>query len=223
MRDRASYVLEQGSIRFVVTSALREDHDIAQALQPPRRRRQGHRAHGARRDRGVPAGRAARRARDGRAAAARGRVRDDRALRDRDLRRHDPHVRQPRRLHGAVQAGLRRGPGRAGAAGVGLETIDHIVGNVELGRMDEWVGFYERVFGMTEMIHFSDEDISTEYSALMSKVMTRRLGEDQVPAQRAGRGQAQEPDRGVPRLLRRARARSTSRWPRTTSSARSRR
>src|SRR5919108_172023 len=53
-----------------------------------------------------------------------------------------------------------------------LLAIDHIVGNVELGHMEEWVSFYERVFGMTEMIHFSDEDISTEYSALMSKVVT---------------------------------------------------
>ena len=53
-----------------------------------------------------------------------------------------------------------------------LMAIDHIVGNVELGHMQEWVGYYERVFGMTEMIHFSDEAISTEYSALMSKVVT---------------------------------------------------
>ena len=106
VRDRASYVLEQGSIRFVLTSALREDHDIAQALQPPRRRRQGHRARGARRDRGLPAGGPARRARDRRAAPDRGRVRLDRDLRDRDVRRHDPHVRQPQRLRGPVQARL---------------------------------------------------------------------------------------------------------------------
>src|SRR3954452_19815571 len=53
-----------------------------------------------------------------------------------------------------------------------LLTIDHIVGNVELGAMEDWVSFYEDVFGMTEMIHFSDEAISTEYSALMSKVVT---------------------------------------------------
>ena len=68
--------------------------------------------------------------------------------------------------------------------------------------MDEWVEFYERVFGITNMVHFSDEEIQTEYSALMSKVMTDGVGEDQVPDQRAGGGQAQEPDRGVPRVLR---------------------
>ncbi len=47
--------------------------------------------------------------------------------------------------------------------------------------MDEWVAYYERVFGMTEMIHFSDEDISTEYSALMSKVMTDGAGKIKFP------------------------------------------
>jgi 4-hydroxyphenylpyruvate dioxygenase len=62
-----------------------------------------------------------------------------------------------------------------------LMGIDHIVGNVELGHMDEWVGYYERVFGMTEMIHFSDEAISTEYSALMSKVVTDGSGKIKFP------------------------------------------
>ena len=47
--------------------------------------------------------------------------------------------------------------------------------------MDEWVGYYERVFGMTEMIHFSDEAISTEYSALMSKVVTDGSGKIKFP------------------------------------------
>ena len=83
-----------------------------------------------------------------------------------------------------------------------LMAIDHIVGNVELGAMDAWVGYYEQVFGMTEMIHFSDEAISTEYSALMSQGRHERQRADQVPDQRAGRGQAQVADRRVPRVLR---------------------
>src|SRR5919206_4193888 len=62
------------------------------------------------------------------------------------------------------------------------------VGNVELGRMNEWVGFYERVFGMTEMIHFSDEDISTEYSALMSKVMADGEGKIKFPINEPAEG-----------------------------------
>ena len=49
--------------------------------------------------------------------------------------------------------------------------IDHCVGNVELGKMDEWVGFYNRVMGFTNMAEFIGEDIATEYSALMSKVV----------------------------------------------------
>jgi 4-hydroxyphenylpyruvate dioxygenase len=57
--------------------------------------------------------------------------------------------------------------------------IDHIVGNVE--HMDEWVSYYERVFGMREMIHFSDQDISTEYSALMSKVVADGRGVVKFP------------------------------------------
>src|SRR6202008_4345362 len=59
--------------------------------------------------------------------------------------------------------------------------IDHIVGNVELGHMNEWVSYYERVFGMTELIHFSDKAISTEYSALMSKVVTDGSGRIKFP------------------------------------------
>jgi 4-hydroxyphenylpyruvate dioxygenase len=71
---------------------------------------------------------------------------------------------------------------------VGLLAIDHIVGNVELGRMNHWVEFYERVFGMTEMLHFSDEDISTEYSALMSKVMTDGQGKVKFPINEPAEG-----------------------------------
>jgi 4-hydroxyphenylpyruvate dioxygenase len=55
---------------------------------------------------------------------------------------------------------------------VGLQYVDHIVGNVELGKMNEWVGFYERVMGFKNLISFDDKDISTEYSSLMSKVVS---------------------------------------------------
>ncbi|BDT89315.1 4-hydroxyphenylpyruvate dioxygenase [Nocardia cyriacigeorgica] len=52
-----------------------------------------------------------------------------------------------------------------------FQAIDHVVGNVELGRMDEWVEFYHRVMGFTNMAEFVGDDIATEYSALMSKVV----------------------------------------------------
>ena len=94
VRDRASYVLEQGDIRFVLSTALREDHEIARHAVAARRRRQGHRADRPGRDRGVPPGRPARRARRRRAARRRGRVRPRRAGRDRDLRRDGAHVRR---------------------------------------------------------------------------------------------------------------------------------
>ena len=131
-----------------------------------------------------------------------GRLGPRRARRDRDLRRQHPHVRQPLRVRGYVPPRLPVGVAERPAVGrCRPDSIDHVVGNVELGRMDEWVGFYERVLGFSQLTHFSDEDISTEYSALMSKVMTDGE-EDQVPDQRACGGQAQEPDRGVPRVPR---------------------
>ena len=59
-----------------------------------------------------------------------------------------------------------------------FQAVDHVVGNVELGRMDEWVAFYHRVMGFTNMAEFVGDDIATSYSALMSKVVadgTRRV------------------------------------------------
>jgi 4-hydroxyphenylpyruvate dioxygenase len=52
-----------------------------------------------------------------------------------------------------------------------FQAVDHCVGNVELGRMNEWVGFYNKVMGFTNMKEFVGDDIATEYSALMSKVV----------------------------------------------------
>src|SRR5699024_2259757 len=60
---------------------------------------------------------------------------------------------------------------REGAPKRLFQALDHIVGNVELGRMDEWVEFYKRVMGFTNMAEFVGDDIATEYSALMSKVV----------------------------------------------------
>ena len=60
---------------------------------------------------------------------------------------------------------------REGAPKRLFQALDHIVGNVELGKMDEWVEFYKRVMGFTDMAEFVGDDIATEYSALMSKVV----------------------------------------------------
>src|SRR5262249_37321543 len=63
----------------------------------------------------------------------------------------------------------------------GLEAVDHIVANVEEGKMDEWVGFYQKVLGFRQLVHFDDKDISTEYSALMSKVVQNGTGRIKFP------------------------------------------
>lgn len=68
----------------------------------------------------------------------------------------------------------------------GLIGIDHIVGNVEV--MDEWVSYYEKVMGFTAVQNFSDDDISTEYSALMSKVMQSGTGRIKFPINEPAEG-----------------------------------
>ncbi len=70
----------------------------------------------------------------------------------------------------------------------GIRYIDHVVGNVELGRMNEWVTFYERIMGFTELRHFSDEEISTDYSALMSKVVWDGEGKIKLPINEPAEG-----------------------------------
>ncbi len=64
---------------------------------------------------------------------------------------------------------------------VGLKYVDHMVGNVELGKMNEWVKFYENVMGFKQILSFDDNDISTEYTALMSKVMSNGNGRIKFP------------------------------------------
>ena len=64
---------------------------------------------------------------------------------------------------------------------VGLKYVDHMVGNVELGMMDEWVKFYEEVLGFKQILSFDDKDISTQYTALMSKVMSNGNGRIKFP------------------------------------------
>lgn len=64
---------------------------------------------------------------------------------------------------------------------VGLKYIDHMVGNVALGRMNHWVQFYEQVMGFKQILSFDDKDISTAYTALMSKVMSNGNGRIKFP------------------------------------------
>ncbi len=73
-------------------------------------------------------------------------------------------------------------------APVGLKYVDHMVGNVGWGEMNTWVEFYEKVMGFTQIISFDDKDISTEYTALMSKVMSNGNGRIKFPINEPAEG-----------------------------------
>lgn len=70
----------------------------------------------------------------------------------------------------------------------GLKYIDHMVGNVELGAMNKWANFYADVMGFANLVTFDDKDISTEYTALMSKVMTNGNGRIKFPINEPAKG-----------------------------------
>lgn len=73
-------------------------------------------------------------------------------------------------------------------APTGLKYVDHMVGNVGWNRMDKWVGFYEKVMGFTQILSFDDKDISTDYTALMSKVMSNGNGRIKFPINEPAEG-----------------------------------
>jgi 4-hydroxyphenylpyruvate dioxygenase len=189
VRDRASYVLDQGDIRLVLTSGLRPDSEVVRFAA----------THGD----GVKdvALRVPSAAEAYRQAVQRGgRGVTEPYWVDDDFGRVELAViaTYGDNLHTFVNrddyAGLYL-PGYqslatngASTSGIGLRAIDHVVGNVELGRMDHWVEYYERTMGFTELIHFSDEAISTEYSALMSKVMMDGEGKIKFPINEPAEG-----------------------------------
>jgi 4-hydroxyphenylpyruvate dioxygenase len=183
VRDRASYLLQQGKIRFVLTTGIRPDlSDEARAVADHVY------AHG-----------------DGVRDLALW-VDDARQAFERAVERgaepvHPPRVQRDgdgevviaaigtygttihslverRNYRGLFLPGFRAASPRYQPDGVGLKYVDHCVGNVELGRMDTWVDYYARVMGFRNLLTFDDKDISTEYSSLMSKVMAN--GNDRI-------------------------------------------
>lgn len=171
-RDRQSFVLEQGDVRFVVTSPLEDRSEIAR--------------HVLRHGDGVHA--IAYRVADARAAHTRVVARGGRTVsppaahRDGDgeavlssIAAYGDTVHtlvERDRYRGAFLPGYRRAalPVHVGRP-VGLVGIDHVVANVEEGRLRTWVGWYERVWGLSARQHFTEDAISTEYSALRSTVV----------------------------------------------------
>jgi len=172
VRDRASYLMVQGKIRFVLTSPMHPDSPIAEH----------HRTHGdGVRDLALWVD-------DCRQsyayAIAHGAVSvsEPQVQSDADgevviaaIRTYGDTIHslvERRNYRGFFLPGFRAVTPVYQPAPVGLKHVDHCVGNVELGRMNDWVGFYERVMGFKNLISFDDKDISTEYSSLMSKVMS---------------------------------------------------
>jgi 4-hydroxyphenylpyruvate dioxygenase len=189
VRDRASYVLEQGEIRLVLSSGLRADSEVTRFAC----------RHGdATKDIAllVPDAKEAYRQAVQRGATGITEphwVEDDSGkvqLSTIATYGEVVHTFVDRSQYGGVYLpGYVAQPSPNGApGGVGLKAIDHVVGNVELGRMNHWVEFYERVFGMTNIIHFGDDQIQTEYSALMSKVMTSGNGKIKFPINEPAEG-----------------------------------
>ncbi len=171
VRDRASYLLQQGKVRFVLTTALAPDHPIAEHVQ---RHGDGikdlalwvddaRQAFALAVERGAEAAYEPQVLQDG-----------DGEIVMAGIRTYGDTIHslvERRNYRGLFLPGFRAVESPYQPAPVGLEYVDHCVGNVELGRMNHWVGFYERVLGFKNLISFDDKDISTEYSSLMSKVV----------------------------------------------------
>jgi 4-hydroxyphenylpyruvate dioxygenase len=176
--DRASYVLAQGAVRFVVTAGLGPESEVARhvLIHGDGIRHLAWRVA----DAGATAELAA--ARGATVVAEPTRVADDAgsvttaAIATYGETRHLLVERSGG--DGPWGPGFtsdRLPPPPAGHA-VGLTTIDHVVGNVEKGRLDEWVDFYIGVLGFAEMRHFDADQISTQYSALRSTVVHNGAG-----------------------------------------------
>src|SRR5437660_2780696 len=198
VRDRASYVLEQGDIRLVLSSGLRRDSGITQFSC----------------EHGDGVKDIALRVPDAREAYRQAVQRGARGI-------SEPHWTEDEfgrvelasiatygevvhtfvnrsEYEGTYLPGYAAQPSTDGAASrdVGLLAIDHCVGNVELGRMNFWVEFYEHVFGMTNILHFGDEQIQSEYSALMSTVLTDGQGKIKFPINEPAAGKRKSQNGG---------------------------
>ena len=187
-RDLASYVLEQDAVRLVLTTPLRPTGPVAAHVQ----------AHGdGVRDIALWVD-------DARHAFEVAVERGARAIQQPTVLRDDAGevvtaaiATYGDTIHSLVERRNYRGPFMPGFVashshyqppGVGLRYVDHCVGNVELGAMNTWVKFYEHVMGFYNLISFDDKTISTEYSALMSKVVSNGNGRIKFPLNEPAEG-----------------------------------
>ena len=187
-RDRASYVLQQDKIRFVLTSALSPESEIAQhVLQHGDGVKvlalwvdDAEQAYYTALERGAVSASTPQTLRDefGELTIASIHTYGDTwhtfVQRDKYNGAFMPGF-QPRRIELKVEP-------------IGLKYVDHCVGNVELGMMNKWVQFYQDVMGFNLLVTFDDKDISTEYTALMSKVVSNGNGYIKFPINEPAQG-----------------------------------
>jgi 4-hydroxyphenylpyruvate dioxygenase len=188
VRNRASYVLEQGKVRLVLTTPLRPDGEVAEHVH-----RHGDGVH----DVALWVDDAKQAWKETTKRGARS-VREPFELRDeRGIIKLASIATYGDTIHTFVERNEYRGAFMPGyravqedrlARPVGLLYIDHMVGNVGWNEMNRWVDFYGDVMGFSLYQHFDDKDISTEYSALMSKVMANGNGRVKFPINEPAEG-----------------------------------
>lgn len=188
VRDRASYVLQQGKIRLVITGSMLGEGEIAQH----------HLKHGD----GVKVlalwvDDARKSYEETTKRGAKG-VMEPTVIKDEDgevvisaIQTYGETIHkfvERKNYKGAFMPGYKAWKSAFKSTPVGLKHVDHCVGNVELGKMNDWVKFYEDVMGFKLLLTFDDEDISTEYSALMSKVVSNGSGYVKFPINEPAEG-----------------------------------
>jgi 4-hydroxyphenylpyruvate dioxygenase len=188
VRDRASYVLAQGKIRFVFTTAMRPDSEIARHVH---KHGDGVRAIALWVDDAADAWRETT-SRGARSMAEPVELADEHGkVVVSSIAAYGDTLHtfvERRNYNGVFLPGYQVVESDPVARPVGLLHIDHIVGNVGWHAMDEWVDFYSHVMGFSLYQHFDDNDISTEYSALMSKVMANKSGYVKFPINEPAEG-----------------------------------
>ncbi len=187
-RDRVSYVLEQGKIRLVLTAALSPNHEIARHVHT---HGDGVKVLALWVDDATQAFHTA--VERGAKPAMEPQVLEDEhgrvVLSSIHTYGETIHTFVERKdYHGAFMPGFEPRHSFVEVQPVGLQFVDHCVGNVELGQMNQWVEFYQKVLGFKLLITFDDKDISTKYTALMSKVVSNGNGYIKFPINEPAKG-----------------------------------
>ncbi|MBN7813164.1 4-hydroxyphenylpyruvate dioxygenase [Algoriphagus sp. H41] len=188
VRDRASYVLKQDKIRLVLTSPLSADHPISQHIL---RHGDGVKVLALWVDDAEKSWKET--TSRGAESVAPPQVLSDAhgEVKTASIKTYGETIHtfvERKNYAGVFLPGFQPKKSNFASKGIGLKYIDHCVGNVELGAMNRWVEFYENVMGFKLLLTFDDKDISTEYSALMSKVVSNGNGYIKFPINEPAEG-----------------------------------